>query len=113
MTEILTIALPADADAAELDAIADELRTVEDVEDAGPDEARSIDPASIGLWIQIASGGLTVATSALALIRGVIGTLRKRDVRGATIELPNGTKISVDDATPEEIERLVKAVSPG
>ena len=111
--DVFVVSLPPETDEAEREALEGELKEVDEVEDAGPSDLKSIDAATIEAWVQVATGVLTVATTAIPLIKAVVGRIRNRGIRGATIELPNGVKISVDGASSEEIERLVRAATQG
>jgi hypothetical protein len=47
--------------------------------------------------------------TALPVVQKIVELLRGRGVSGATIELPDGTKISVDNASAADIEHILEA----
>jgi hypothetical protein len=112
MPDILTIALPgsvSEADIAEITQTLKEIQTVESVKDTRSPVQRSVDPATIQVWIEVAVSVVGFISAAMPLIKKVIATIRGKGITGAKIKLPNGTEISVDNASSEEIEKILKA----
>jgi hypothetical protein len=105
MSTVLEIELPPSVSEEERAELEEALRQLDDVADAGPTETRAIDPASIGLWIKLAADALGLAPA----IGKVVGMIRGRQIEGAKLKLPDGTEISVDRASVEDIERLLAA----
>lgn len=113
MPDILTIALPgsiSEAEIAEITQALKEIQAVESVKDTRPPVQRGVDPATIKVWIEVAIGVIGFISAAMPLIKKVIATIRGKGISGAKIKLPNGTEISVDNASPEEIEKILKAM---
>jgi hypothetical protein len=44
------------------------------------------------------------------IVKKVIETIRGKGISGAKIKLPNGVEVAVDNASADEIERLLQAV---
>lgn len=108
MRDLITIQTSDDVQLDDLTALADELRTWDDVDDAGTDEVRAPDAATIGLWVQTLTGIISAAGTAVPLIRQLFATLGRRGLRTATIELPNGVNVT-REMNDDELERLVRA----
>jgi len=106
MSDFATLSLGPEASDEASTALLDELRSLPDVESARALEQRAIDPASVMLMIKIAGGVLSTATSAWGLIDQIRKSLKKKKVTGATITLPNGTRIELDQVSEEHIARL-------
>ncbi|MCI0691366.1 hypothetical protein L0337_05090 [candidate division KSB1 bacterium] len=113
MPDILTIALPgsiSEAEIAEITQALKEIQAVESVKDTRSPVQRGVDPATIKVWIEVAIGVIGFISAAMPLIKKVIAMIRNKGISGAKIKLPNGTEISVDNASPEEIEKILKAM---
>ncbi len=113
MPDILTIALPgsiSEADIAEITQALKEIQAVESVKDTRSPVQRSVDPATIKVWIEVAIGVVGFVSAAMPLIKKVIAMIRNKGIAGAKIKLPSGAEISVDNASPEEIEKILKAM---
>jgi hypothetical protein len=112
MRDLITIQMPTDVQPDDVSALADDLCKWQDVDDAGTDEVRAPDAATIGLWVQTLTGVISAVGTAVPLIKHLFAELGRRGVRTATIELPNGVKVTreMDDA---ELERLVRLSTVG
>jgi hypothetical protein len=110
MPDILTITLPgsiSEADIAEIAQALKEIQAVESVQETAP---RGVDPATVKVWIEVAIGVVGFVSAAMPVIKKVIAMIRGKGISGAKIKLPNGAEISVDNASPEEIEKILKAM---
>ena len=110
MQDNFTITLPSTVSDDEMEALQTALREEESVEDTGSMAARGIDPGNITLWVQVASSVLGVVGTAVPIIQKVVRMIRGKGITGATIKLPSGAEISVDNASAAEIEKLLQAV---
>jgi hypothetical protein len=88
--------------------VADELEGLDDVEKTSAPTERSVIATAL-LVVNVAGPVLEHVATAVPVVQKIIEALRGRGVTGATIELPDGTKISVDNASAEDIERLLEA----
>jgi hypothetical protein len=88
--------------------VADELDQLDEVDDTRPETERRILGAAL-LFVNVAGPVLQNVGTALPVVQKIVELLRGRDVSGATIELPDGTKISVDNASAADIERILEA----
>jgi hypothetical protein len=102
MASQLTIELPKETPAAEVEAFQTELRQLADIKGAGVYTPKGIGPEEILIWVKLIA-------AAVPVVMKVVDMLRKRRIVKATITLPNGLKLEVDQATAAEIERLMAA----
>jgi hypothetical protein len=107
MSNTITIVLPGDVDAEVVDSVRQEIMAMKEVEDSGAMTTRSLELATIMLWVSLAGDVLGLAGATATLIQKVSGRLRAKGIRGVEIELPNGAKISMDSASVEDIERIL------
>ena len=108
MADAVMVILPGkDADARKR--VSDGLSALPEVESATPESTRFIDPASVSLFVQLAGSVLGVAATAVPIVQKIVETIRGKGVTGAVIEFPGGAKLSVDNASVKEIERLIRA----
>ncbi len=108
MQDIFKIALPASVSEKDIADLQDTLKTLDAVADAGADPDRGVDPASIMVWVQVVGGVLGAAGAAVPIIKKVAEIIRGKGISGAKIKLPNGAEIAVDNASLNEIERLLR-----
>ena len=105
--DVFRIELP-DAEGAVASDVAQDLRRLDAVAETSAD-TRSIGAALV--LVKVVGGVLGDAATAVPIVQKVVEMIRGKGVTGAKIELPNGTKISVDSASVDEIERLVAAAT--
>jgi hypothetical protein len=103
----LSVTLPSGTPPDTVHAIAAEIAQLEEVEQTTSGD-RSFLGAALVL-VNVVGPALEGATSALPLIQRIVELVRGRGVSGASIELADGTKISVDSASVADIERLIDA----
>jgi hypothetical protein len=104
----LSIEFPRGTPADTVQSVAAELDQLDEVDETTAPTERSVIAAAL-LLVNVAGPVLQNVATAVPVIQKIIESLRGRGVTGATIELPDGTKISVDNASAEDIERLVEA----
>jgi hypothetical protein len=110
MSQRITIVLPGavpERDAREVQNWLERLDSVDKVSQVTTRSA--IDPASIIFWIQITSGVLGAVGAMLPVIQKIIKIIRNKKISDATIRLPNGTEISLDESSAEEIVKILEA----
>lgn len=88
--------------------VADELEGLAEVDETSAPTERSVVGAAL-LLVSVAGPVLQHVATAVPVVQKIVEMLRGRGVTGATIELPDGTKISVDSASAEDIERILEA----
>jgi hypothetical protein len=88
--------------------VADELDRLDEIDETSAETERSVLGAAL-LLVNVAGPVLQNVATALPVVQKIVELLRGRGVSGATIELPDGTKISVDNASAADIERILEA----
>lgn len=111
MTDMFTLQLPTDADI-DLVEMEAEVRSIDGVDGAGTLGARSIDPSSIGMWIQLAGTGIGVVAAAVPVIDKILGLLRKKEIKGAKLKFEGG-ELELDGVAVGDLERLLAAAGAG
>jgi hypothetical protein len=104
----LSIEFPRGTPADTVQSVAAELDQLDEVDETTAPTERSVIAAAL-LLVNVAGPVLQNVATAVPVVQKIIESLRGRGVTGATIELPDGTKISVDNASAEDIKRLVEA----
>ena len=112
MTEVVSIVLPEQVSEDDAQEIQDYLKNVDGIEDAGSISTRSMaDPASITLWVEVASGILGLVSTAVPVIQNLMEIFRKKNLPAAIIKLPDGTEIVFDkNSSPDEIANMIRAI---
>ena len=104
----LSIEFPRGTPPDTVQSVADQLEQLEEVDQTDTPTERSIVGAAL-LLVNVAGPVLQNVATALPVVQKIIESIRGRGVTGATIELPDGTKISVDNASAQDIERILEA----
>jgi hypothetical protein len=105
----LSIEIPEGASQETLRELTDELRQLDGVEDTN-EPTRSVVGTALVL-VKVAGPILEGVSTALPIVKKIVGLIRGKGVSGAQIELPDGTKLSVDSASAGDIERLLEAAT--
>jgi hypothetical protein len=109
MPDFATVSMDSDLSADVMVGIVEDIRKLPDVEGVRALEPRAIDPASLMILVEVAGNALTVAGAAWTLIDRIRTGLRERKITGATITLPNGTRIEFDNVTEDQIAKIMSA----
>ncbi|MGA9996131.1 MAG: hypothetical protein WBP93_12000 [Pyrinomonadaceae bacterium] len=107
--EKIKIEFPKNAKSADVEEIAGELNQLDQVEQAKTRQTRGLDFATISMVIEVAGGVIGVASQAAPLLKKIFGSVKEKKIHGARITFPDGRVIEVDDASMEDIERLIQA----
>jgi hypothetical protein len=108
MEKHVNFTLPESLNEQDVDDIRNELKGIDEVEDAGSGDARFIDAASIMVWVTLFSSVVVSIDKAIPVFEKIKGLFQKKGIKGVKISKPDGTTISVDDASAEEIVKLLK-----
>jgi hypothetical protein len=111
MEDLITIELPSTTPEEDLKALKDQIQKMGDVEDTGSLGERSIDPVTLGLWIQLATGALGVVSTGVPIIQKIVEMIRGKGIKGVKLTLANGTTVSVDDASAKDLEKLIRVAN--
>lgn len=109
MKNILRMVLPRHADPAAAEEARKEVAGLKEVKSARLVRPRSA-AADAMLWISLAANVVGIAATGAGLIEKVRAAFKKRRLEGVHIELPDGVRVSLDTATPEEVQRLVRVM---
>jgi hypothetical protein len=108
MEDILTIEVPGGLSEEVLKELESTISGLEPVKKVGHTSGdRSLDPASLMLWMELIGGALTVVATAVPLIEKIVGMFRNKKISGVKISMPDGTAVSVDDCTSDDIRKLI------
>lgn len=108
MSDVFKIELAEGASHQEAATLVSALSEVDGVEETSAD-TRSLTAAL--LLVKVVGGALADVASALPILEKVVGMIRGKGVTGAKIELPDGTRIEVDSASVDDIQRLLSAAT--
>lgn len=104
----LRIELPRGTPQDTVQSVTDDLNQLDEIEETTPSTERSVIGTAL-LLVNVAGPVLETVGTGLPIVQKIVELLRGRGVSGATIELADGTKISVDNASVDDIERLLEA----
>ena len=107
MTQGVTLFLPRNAELSHVDDLRRAVADVDGVTEVRQLEMRAFDPATVMTWISFTADALSIASLAATAIGALVDRVRKARVHGAVIQLPNGAKITLDSASPDDILRIV------
>lgn len=107
--ERIKIEFPKSAKSADVEEIEEELNQLDDVERAKTRQTRSLDIATISMVVEVAGGVIGVASQAVPLLQKIFGSVKKKEIHGARLTLPDGRIIEVDNTSIEDLERLIQA----
>ena len=110
MKDLLNITLPKGASADDVQALESALKSIQDVQTTGRVTPRGVDPGEVMMWIKVGSGLLSLASTAVPVVKRVVDAIRGKGLKGVKLELPGGAKLEIDSASVEEIDKLVKKV---
>lgn len=109
MSEVVTILFPSDPGSERLRELQGDLRALEGFAGAGTEQTRSAGIAELAMWVGFAADALGLVSAATETLGKIAEKVRGQGIRGAVIELPNGVRISIDSASPDDIKKLVSA----
>jgi acetylglutamate kinase len=105
MSERLAIELPDDLSNAQQEELVASLRQIDEVEGAenlGP--SRSVDLETISIGVQLATQiGVLIGP----VVKTIIGTIRRHQIKGVSVSLPDGTSVVVDEISPKDLDHLI------
>jgi hypothetical protein len=101
------IELPPHVDPAENQRLIAEVKAIQGVNAAGDASERSIDAASIGMWVQLAGTVITTAGAAVPVVQKIVELFRKRQIEGVKVKLADGTVIDADRIGADDLKALV------
>lgn len=116
MGEAISLDFPAKMSQAEIDELQSELTQIDGIEDVEPLTDRSVlDPQmvqTVMMGIQLAGGIIGVAGAAAAVVKQIREIFQKKGIKGGKVTLQDGRVIAFDDASPEDIEKMIAVTEP-
>lgn len=101
---------PKDTTETDIASIGSELKGMSGIEGAGSTQSRAIDPVSLLVWVKLSAEVAAVAGAAVKVLEDIVKFLRDRGMGAATIEFADGTKLSIANASIDDIRKLVDLV---
>jgi hypothetical protein len=108
MNQRFTIELPAESSVEQAKALAAEIKTLDEVNNAGTLTARGVDLGSIGVWVQLVPGIVATVASTVSIIEKVTALIRGKGMQGVKLTLADGTVLHVDKISAEDLKALLK-----
>ena len=106
MSDLFTLELPKDLSPQQVTELEQAVIGLEGVDDAGTLETRSIDPATIGLWVQAAAGILGGLTTGVALVEKIRDMVRGKGIKGAKLRFEGG-EIAFDEISAADLKTVL------
>jgi hypothetical protein len=106
MNDLITLELPRGVDRTVLDELQAVALASEAVEDVGTLDTRALDPASLGVWVQLAGGAVGLADRLIDVVTKLLGIVRDKGIKGAKLKLEN-VEIELGAMSVDEFERVV------
>jgi hypothetical protein len=104
------IEIPANTDPEVFGALRRELGETTGVDQCGPSTTRSLDPASMTMWITLVSTGITTAASLVPVVKQVLELFKRKGIKGAKLKLAGGVTIDVDEISADDLLKLSTGV---
>lgn len=109
MEDIFTIEFPNTIPDRALETLQAEIKQIDAVEDSDSMDARSVDPQSLMMWVQVAAGTLGVISTAVPLIEKVINMVRGKGLKGVKLGFADGFTVSIDEvSSAKDLEIVLK-----
>ena len=109
MKNILRMVLPKHSDPKAAEEARKDLEEMKEVKNVRIVRPRS-GAAEAMIWISVAANVVGIAATGAGLLEKLRAAFRKRRLEGVHIELPDGVRVSLDSATPEEVQHLVRVM---
>ena len=111
MSEFVTLSIDREDSVEVMAAVLSDLRGDNTVQSVRPLQQRSLDPQNMMALIQVATGVLSTAGTAWALIDKIRKALHSQKVKGAHVTLPNGARVDIDEIDQEQLGNLMAGPS--
>ncbi len=111
MTHLLDafeITLPQEAGPSSLAALAQDLAQTPGVDQCGRSTTRSLDPATLTMWVTLAGSAITTAGAAVAVIKQVVDLIQRKGIKGAKLVLADGSVLQADEISADDLVKLAQ-----
>jgi hypothetical protein len=106
--EAFEITLPEGTDPAALAAVQAELGRTQGVDQCGRSARRSLDPATLTMWITLAGTALTTAGAAVTVVKQVLELFQRKGIKGAKLVLADGSVLQADEISADDLLKLAQ-----
>lgn len=104
--EAFLIELPAGTDPATLQALEQQLARTAGIDQCRRSSSRSLDPASITMYITLTSTVVTAIGAAVPVVKLVMDLFKSKGIKGAKLMLPDGEIFQADDISVNDLLKL-------
>lgn len=103
------IEMPVNTDPAIFGALRKELGETTGVDQCGPSTTRSLDPASMTMWVTLISTGITTAASLVPVVKQIVELFKRKGIKGAKLKLAGGVTLEVDEISADDLLKFSKS----
>lgn len=107
--EAFLIELPTGTDPTTLEALELELAQTAGVDQCRQSTARSLDPASVTIYITLVSAVVTAIGTAVPVVKQMIDLFKSKGIKGAKFLLSDGRVLQVDEISADDLIKLSKS----
>jgi len=106
------IILPKTTSEQDVKAIQKELKNLAGIEHAGTASSRTrgLDANTVIIGFKVASAVLSAISAGVPLFLKIKDMIKKKKIAAATLKLPDGTEIALENTTVDEIEQVLKKI---
>jgi hypothetical protein len=104
--EAFEIELPDDVSLDQRTQLLAEVASTQGVDQCGKGDTRSLDPASLTLWVTLAGTVVTTVSAAIPVIKQIMALCQSKGIKGAKLVLGNGVVVEVDEISVDDLMKL-------
>jgi hypothetical protein len=109
--EAFLIELPAGTDPTAIKDLEQQLAQIAGVEQCRQSTARSLDPASITMYVTLVSTVITAIGAAVPVVKQVIDLFKSEGIKGTKLMLSDGRVFQADDISVDDLLKLSNSLS--
>ena len=106
--DIFEIELPRTTSRSALEAVRQEIATTEGVERTGGGATRSLDAATLTMWVTLTASAVTTVGAAIPVVKQVLSLFKKQGIKGVKLRLADGSVLEADEMSAEDLAKLMK-----
>jgi hypothetical protein len=106
--EAFEIEFPPGVDRSMLATLQEELAETDGVDQCDQSTTRSLDPATITMWVTLIGSTITALGGAVPVVKQIIDLLKRKGIKGAKLVLANGSVLHADEISVEDLLKLEK-----
>ena len=104
--EAFEIELPPGVDKGVLASLEQALAKTDGVDQCGQGTTRSLDPATITMWVTLVGSTITALGGAVSVVKQVIDLFKRQGIKGAKLVLADGSVLKADEISAEDLLKL-------